>query len=155
MTQEEKTKESTMAQEESKATLIEEARKLGIKLPIVNIKGFKSIKPEDIIKEKARLDKDFITWLKIMIAKKKVEAKMSPIDKRRALLNGRLRAVKARVRAHTYSDATIKAWLEELDMINRNPKSWNKITGKGARNYVPGNKREKTARDILDGMDLE
>lgn len=141
--------------EDLKATLIKEAGTLGIKLPRTSISGFKSKKPEDIEKEKVRVEKDLILWLQTVIAAAKAEAKLKPIDKRRALLISRMRAVKARARAHTYSDANIKAWLEELAMIDSNPKSWNKITKSGTVNFTPGNKRKRTARDILDEMDLE
>lgn len=135
--------------------LIEEAKALGIKLPKVSLAGLKSKKPEDIEKEKTRLAKGRIEWLKTMIAKKKAEAKMKPIDKRRAVLAARFRAVKSRNRAHTYTNKNIEAWLEEYNLINSNPKSWNKITSNGTKSYTPGNKRKKSAKDILDGMDLE
>lgn len=138
-----------------KAALIEEAKLLGIKLPRTSIAGFKGKKPEDIEKEKARIAKGLIKWLQIMIAKKKAEAKMKPIDKRKAVLVGRFKAVRSRDRAHTYSDANIKAWTEEFNLIKNNPRAWNKITKNGTVPYVPGNKKKKTAKEILDGMNLD
>lgn len=138
-----------------KAELLEEAKTLGIKLPRLSIGGLKTKDPKTVAKEELRQKKQFNHLLRHAIAKKKAEAKMKPIEKRRAVLIARLKVVKSRTRAHTYSDANIKAWIEELNLINGNPNSWNQITVKGTKPYTPGNKRKKTARDILDGMDLE
>lgn len=138
-----------------KATLIAEAEALGIKLPRLSYAGVKDKKPENLAKEKVRQDKQFIHLLQDAIAKHKANAKLKPIEKKRALLIARMKAVKSQTRAHTYSDAIINAWIEELKLIDSNPKSWNKITVNGTKPYTPSNKRKKTARDILDGMDLE
>jgi hypothetical protein len=157
MTNEEK-KAKAKAKPEEKAEvdiLIAEAKRLGLKIPKISIAGFKSKKPGDIEKEKARVKKQLVHLLQHAIANAKANAKLKPIDKRRALLRSRFKAVKARDRAHTYSDKNIKAWLEELKMINNNPKSWNKLTKNGTVPFVPGNRKKKTARDILDGMNLE
>lgn len=138
-----------------RVTLIKEAAALGLKLPRLSFAGVKDKKPENLAKEKARQDKQFIHLLQTAIAKHKEVAKMKPIEKKRALLIARFKAVKSQTRANTYSDANIKAWLEELDLIDRNPKSWNKITVNGTKPYIPSNKRKKTSKEILDGMDLE
>ncbi len=138
-----------------KAALIKEAETLGIKIPRTSLAGLKSKKPEDIEKEKARIEKGLIEWLQIMIAKAKVEARMKPIDKRRKLLAGRFKAVRSRKRAHTYSDKNIEAWLEEYSLIKNNPKRWNEITENGKKPYTPGNKKKMTAKDRLDAMNLD
>lgn len=135
--------------------LEEEAKALGIKIPKTSMGGLKSKKPEDIEKEKLRLAKDKIQWLQIMIAKAKAVSKMKPIDKRRKLLEGRFKAVRSRTRAHTYTNKNVEAWLEEHALIKNNPKSWNKITANGTKPFTPGNKKKKTAKDLLDEMDLE
>ena len=135
--------------------LIEEATSLGLKIPRISIAGFKGKTPEDLIKEKARVKKQLIDLLTTMIAKHKANAKLKPIEKRKAVLAARFKAVKSRTRAHTYSDKNIAAWLEEYNLIKDNPKSWNKITANGTKPYTPGNKRKMTAKDRLDAMDLE
>jgi len=143
------------AREKDATEIAREAKMLGVKKSRISMSGFKDKKPEKIAKEEARTAKKASSRLAKNIAKAKATSKMKPIGKRRGVLVARLRAVKARRRAHTYTNAIITAWLEELKMIDNNPKSWNKITGNGTRGYVPGNKRKRTARDILDGMDLE
>ncbi len=146
----------TKSNEDIKATLLEKAKLLNIKLPRVSLAGFKfRDKAEKLSKEEVRQEKEQIKWLKSVIASAEARAKMKPIEKRRALLRARFRAVKNRKRPNTYSDKNIKAWLEELDLIERNPKSWNTITKNGTLNYTPSNKKKKSARDTLDGMDLE
>ena len=150
-----KEKAKVVPEAEEEAKLIEEATSLGLKIPRLSIGGLKDKKPENITKEEARQKKQFIDLLKTMIAKHKANAKMKPIEKRKALLVSRLKAVKARDRAYTYTDAIIKAWLEELEMINNNPKAWNKTTVNGTKPYTPSNKKKKTALDILDSMDLD
>ena len=117
--------------------------------------GFKDQKPEKIAEETERHNKLADKRLSNRIAKAKADAKKKPIDKRRDLLVARMRAVKSRVRTVTYSNKNLEAWIEELEMINHNPKSWNKITKNGTLPYTPGNKKKKTARDKLDEMDLD
>lgn len=148
-------KEPEKGTEDLKATLIEEAISLGLKIPRLSIGGIKNTKPENIAKEKARQNKQLIYSLKTMIAKHIANAKMKPIERRKALLVSRLKAVKARDRASTYSDVIVKAWLEELEMISSNPKAWNKTTTNGTKPYTPSSKKKKSALDILDEMDLE
>jgi hypothetical protein len=141
--------------EDEKAAVYEEAKLLGITIPKTSMAGFKAKKPEDIAKETARVEKEVIGILKIAIAKKKADAKLKPIDRRRALLTARFRAVRSRTRAHTYSNKNVEAWLEEYKLIESNPRAWNKATENGKKPYVPGNKKKKTAKDILDGMNLD
>ncbi len=159
-----KLKAQIEAREEAKAEaeaadalveLVEEAKSFGIKLPRVSIAGFKSIKPEDIEKENIRQAKERIVWLRTMVAKAKIEAKMKPIDKRRKMLKGRFKAIRSHTRANTYSNKNVEAWLEEYNLINHNPRSWNKITANGTKPFTPGNRKKKSAKDILDSMDLE
>ena len=151
---EEKAKAETK-DDDLKTALIEEAKTLGIELPRLSLAGLRVKDPKIVTKEEIRQEKQFIHLLQTAIAKNKANARMKPIDKRRALLVSRFKAVKSRNRPSTYSDANLKAWIEELNMINNNPKSWNKVTKNGTVNFVPGNKKKKTARDILDEMDLE
>lgn len=132
-----------------------EAKALGIKPSRVSLSGFKDKSPDKLAKEEARNKKLIEKRLKGRVAQAKENAKKKPIEKRRGLLVARLKAVKSRRRPNTYSDANIKAWIEELDLIDNNPKSWNKATANGTKPYTPGNKKKRTARDILDGMDLD
>lgn len=133
----------------------EEAKSLGVKKSRTTMAGFKDKDPAKIAKETAKHDKLANKRLESRIDRAKADAKLKPIDKRRMLLVARFRAVKSRHRPNTYSDANIKAWIEELEMINNNPKSWNKITANGTIPFTPANKKKRTARDILESMDLE
>ena len=146
-----------MAEEKPKEVdvLMAEAKTLGLDIPRLSIAGLRSKDPKNVAKEEARQAKQLVYLLKVSIEKAKEKARTKPIKKRRALLVSRFKAVKARDRAFTYSDANIKAWLEELNLIDSNPKSWNKITAKGTLPFTPSNKKKKSARDILDGMDFE
>lgn len=141
--------------EEKLQTLTEEAKSLGIKLPRISMAGFKSDKPEDIEKEKNRIAKDLILWLQNMITQAKIEARMKPIDKRREVLRSRFKAIRSHTRANTYSNKNVEAWLEEYNLINNSPGSWNRITANGTKPFTPGNRKKKSAKDILDSMDLE
>jgi len=133
-----------------------EAAALGIVGSKVKLSTFKGRdNPVAAEKEKARHDKLAAQRLQNRIAQAKANAKLKPIDKREALLVARFKAIKSKVRPNTYTDKNIKAWIEELKMINRNPKSWNKATANGTKPYVPDNRKARTASDILDGMDLE
>ena len=152
MAKDEKPKENP---DDLKAALIKEATSFGLEIPRISIAGFNAKKPEDLIREKARVKKQLIELLTFMIAKAKALAKLKPIEKRMVLLAARFKAVKSRTRAHTYSDKNIAAWLEEYNLIKDNPKSWNKITANGTKPYTPGNKRKMTAKDRLDAMDLD
>lgn len=139
------------------ATLEEEAAKLGVKKSKVLMSSFdvKNKTPEKIAKEAERHEKLVAQRLKNRVVKAKAKAKMKPIDKRKALIVGRFRAVKAKTRAHTYTNKMIAAWTEEYELIISNPKQWNAITKKGTKPYTPGNKKKMTAKERLDGMDLD
>lgn len=150
-----KEKAEAEARLEAETDVFEEAERLGIPIPKTSMTGFKGKKPSEIEKEEIRLKKHVVGILKIAIAKQKADAKLKPIDRRRAYLASRFKAVKSRTRAHTYSDANIKAWLEEYNIIINTPKRWNKITNNGKVNFTPGNKKKQTARDVLDGMNLD
>lgn len=147
--------ESQRIADEADEKLSDEARGLGIKPSRIRMSSFKSKDPEKIDKEQAKHDKMVNKRIKKRIAKKKAEVKLKPIDKRKALLVGRFKAVKSRNRPNSYSDANLKAWLEELNMIKNSPGTWNKLTKNGTIGFVPGNKKKKTARDEIDGMDLD
>ena len=148
-------KDKTEVTEKASVKIEDEAKSLGITSSKVSMTGFKDNKPEKVEKEKERHKKLVAKRLASRIAKAKATAKMKPIDKRKAVLVARFKVVKSRTRPNTYTDANIKAWLEEYNMINNNPKAWNKITKNGTVGFVPGNKKKKTAKDILNGMDLE
>ena len=139
----------------SNVSVEEEAKALGVKKSKVSMGGYKEKKADKIDKEKAKHDRLCADRLKKRVEKAKARAKLKPIDKRKIVLIGRLKAVKERKRTITYPPANIKAWIEELNMINQNPKSWNTQTKNGKVNYTPDNKRKKTTKDILDGMDLD
>ena len=139
------------------ATLEEEARKLGVKRSKVSMGGFnvKDKTPDKAAKEEYRHKILADRRLKARVAKAKAVAKMKPIEKRKVLLIGRFKAIRARVRAHTYSDKNIEAWREEYELIINNPKRWIRITENGKKPYTPGNKRKKSAKEQLDSMNLD
>lgn len=138
-----------------KAKLEKEAATLGIKKSKVLMSGYKDKNPDKLEKEKAKHDKLVNKRLEGRVAKAKADAKKKPIDKRRALLKGRFRAVRSRRRPRTYSDKNIKAWVEEFNMIENNPQGWNRATANGTKPFTPSNKKKKTAREILDAMELD
>ena len=150
--------EKTKAKAESEVEKIAaEAKLLGIKSSKVSISGFnvRNITPEKRDKEEAKHRKLAEKRLKGRVAKVKADAKKKPIDKRRELLVGRFKAIRSRVRASTYSDKNIEAWTEEYNLITNNPKQWNRVTKNGKAPYAPGNKRKKTAKELLDTMNLD
>lgn len=158
MTEEKKDAKAEAKAEKKADTIDREAEQLGVKKSKVKTTGFKSKKnvtQTQIDKEEKRHEELVAKRTEKRVAKARAEAKMKPIDKRKALLAGRFKAVRARTRAHTYSEKNIEAWLEEYNLIVNNPKRWNKITQDGKLNYTPGNKKKKTAKDILDGMNLD
>lgn len=154
MAKEKKDVDPKVAEDEK---LLTEAKSLGITRSKVSMAGFnvKDLSPEKIEKEEGKQNKLADKRLKGRVEQAKLDAKKKPIDKRKALLVGRFKAIKSRTRPNSYSDANIKAWIEELNMIDNNPKSWNKITKSGTISFIPGNRKKKTAHEILDGMDLE
>ena len=139
--------------------LLAEAKALGVTQPKVRMAGFtirgKTPEPTIIEAEEKKHKKLADEKLKIRVHEAKQRAKQKPIDKRRDLIKSRFKAVKNRTRANTYSDKNIQAWLEELNLIENNPKSWIRLTKNGTIPFVPGNRKKKTAREILDSMDLE
>ena len=139
--------------------LMAEAKALGVTRSKVKTSGFsikgKTPPPDVLAKEQKRHEKLADKRFKARVEQARIDAKKKPIEKRKELLVGRFNAIKSRTRAHTYSDANITAWTEEYNMIINNPKSWNKITNKGTTSFIPGNKKKKSAREILDGMDLD
>ena len=136
-----------------------EAKALGITKSKVRMAGFtirgKTPPPEVITAEEERHKKLSEEKLKIRVEEAKQRAKIKPIDKRRNLIKSRFKAVRNKTRANTYSNKNIEAWLEELNMIENNPKSWIKLTNNGTIPFIPGNKKKKTAKEILDSMDLD
>jgi len=137
--------------------LLAEAKALGVTRSKISVAGLniKDKTPEKVAKEEARMNKLADERLKARVEQAKLDAKKKPIDKRRDIIVARFKAIKSRTRPHTYSDKNIKAWLEELNMINNNPKSWVKVTKNGTIPFVPGNRKKKTAKEILDEMDLD
>ena len=88
----------------------EEARTLGVKGSRIRMAGFKDKDPVKIEKEKAKHQKLVEERIKKRVAKAKELAKMKPIDKRKALLVGRFKAIRARGRTYTYSNKNVEAW---------------------------------------------
>ncbi len=135
---------------------VDEAEALGIKRSKVKFSSFNGKgDPAKVDREEKRHNKFAAKRVENRVAKAKAEAKMKPIDKRLALLVGRLKAVKSRDRANTYSDKVVEAWTEEYKIIKNSPKTWNKITENGKIPFSPGNKRKKTAKQLLDQMNIE
>ena len=145
-----------MAKEKAETSNVsEEARTLGVKGSRIKMAGFKDKDPVKIEKEKAKHQKLVEERIKKRVAKAKELAKLKPIDKRKALLVGRFKAIRARGRTYTYSNKNVEAWREEYEMIKNNPKSWIEATSNGTKPYTPGNKRKKSAKELLDSMDLD
>ena len=144
-------------EEKAKASLEEEAAMLGVKKSRIKMSSFdvKNKNPEKIAKESARHEKLAAARLKNRVAKAKAKAKAKPIEKRKAMLVGRFRAVRSKVRPNTYTNKMIEAWTEEYNLIINSPRQWNKITKNGTVPYTPGNKKKMTAKERLDGMNLE
>ncbi len=133
----------------------EEARALGVKGSKVKMSSFKDKDPTKVAKEKAKQEALIQKRIKNRIAKVKALAEMEPIDRRRALLRGRFEAVKAKARGITYSNKIIEALTEEYKIIQNSPKVWIKATNNGTTPFTPGNKRKKTAKQLLDTMNLD
>jgi hypothetical protein len=154
-----KAKDPQETAEDKSEELLAEAAALGVTRSKVKMSSFtirgKTPDPDIMEKEKAKQNKLADKRLKGRVEQKKLDAKKKPIEIRKELLVGRFKAVTSRVRANTYTDAQLKAWTEEYNMIVSNPKSWNKLTKNGTMPFIPGNKKKKTAKEILDGMDLE
>ena len=148
---------ATEKETKATATLEDEAERLGVKKSKVSMSGYniKDKTPEKTAKEQSRHSKLVDERLRARVAKAKVKAKMKPIDKRRALIVGRFKAIRAKVRASTYTNANVEAWTEEYNLIINNPRQWNKITKNGTVPYTPGNKKKMSAKERLDGMNLD
>lgn len=145
-----------MAKEKAESTKVEdEAKALGVKGSKIKMGTFKDKDPAKIEKEKAKHEKLAAKRQANRVEKAKEKAKMKPIDKRRALLVGRFKAIRAKARTYTYSNKNVEAWTEEFNMIKDSPKEWIRVTKNGTEPYNPGNKRKKTAKELLDSMDLE
>ena len=133
----------------------DEAKTLGIKTSKTSLSGFKTKGPADTSREAKKHEELASARTKNRITKAKAAAKMKPVDKRRLLLQGRFKAVRARTRPNTYTDAMIKAWIEELNVIQNNPKHWITETNNGKDPYPRPGKKAKTASALLDSMDLD
>ena len=139
----------------TKETDLDEAKALGVKESKVKMSSFKDKDSVKIERETKKHEKLCALRIENRIAKAKVLAKMKPIDKRRALLVGRFKAVRAKARTYTYSDKVIEAWTEEFKVINNDPKMWITATANGTTQFVPGNRKKKTPKERLDAMDLD
>lgn len=145
-----------MAKEETKKEeKVDEAAVLGVKGSRIVMTGFKDKDPTRIAKEAAKHETLSKARIEKRVAKAKKDAKMKPIEKRKALLASRFKAVRARVRPNNYTNKMIEAWTEEFELIRNNPKQWNKITNNGTKNFTPGNKKKMTAKEKLDNMNLD
>jgi hypothetical protein len=145
-----------MADSKPKEPEVDEAEALGITRSKTKFSNFKhKDDPAKTDKEERKHKKLADIRVANRITKAKALAKMSPMDKRKALLVGRLKAVKAKARSTTYSDAVVAAFTEEFKLIKDSPKSWVKATANGTIPYNPGNKRKMTAKERLDRMDFD
>ena len=136
--------------------LAKEAKRLGVTESKVKLAGFKGKdSPDKMERERKRQKRMADDRLEKRIAKAKAAAKMKPIDKRKALLIARLKNIRSHTRSNAYSDQNLKAWIEELELIDNHARAWNTATKNGTRPYAPGNKKKKTANDIIDAMDLD
>ena len=153
---EEKAKAEAEVEADEEADDIERERKsLGIAESKIGMAGFKSKKPHEIEKEVKRHAELVKKRTINRIAKAKTKVKAGKMGERKLNLTGRLKAVRSRTRPNTYSEANLKAWIEELNMINNNPKGWAKQTKNGTIPYTPGTKKKKSQKDIIDSMDLD
>lgn len=147
-----------MAEEKNNAeeVKVSEADTLGIKGSVIKMAGFKGKDdPAKVAKEEKRHEKLIETRIANRIAKAKALAKMTKIQKRKALIVSRFKAIRAKKRTYTYSNKNVAAWTEELEMINNNPKQWIHMTANGTKPFNASNKRKMTAKEKLDGMDLD
>ena len=132
-----------------------EAKALGVKKSKVSLASYKTKGPADTAREATRQEEMAAARVKNRIAKAKADAKKKPIDKRRELIQARFKAIRSRHRPTTYSDALIRTWMKELEVIQSNPKHWVKETGDGKKAYPIVNKKNRSARSLLDSMDLD
>ena len=157
MAKEEKT-EIAKEKKTERETLLAEAEELGVTMSKMKMSGFtvrgKPPDPAALARERKRQENLVDERLKNRVEQAKLNAKLKPIEKRKNLIVSRFKAIRSNSRANTYSNKNIEAWLEELKLIESSPKSWVKLTMNGTKPYIPGNKKKKSARDILDGMDL-
>lgn len=134
---------------------VDEAKMLGVKKSKVSMGGFKSKGPADTERESRKQSEAANLRVKNRVAKAKKVAKQKPIDVRRTFLQSRFKAVRARIRPNNYSDALIKIWIKELEVIDNNPKHWIKETQNGSVPYPRADKKHRSARSLLDSMDLD
>ena len=135
--------------------LARQAKLLGIKAPKITIPANVAKDPVKLAKAEKKRDDDIRKSLQSSIEKAKVDDKRSPIDIRRDLLESRFRVVRGRKRAKTYTDAMVKAWLKEYEIIKNNKKMWIKETANGTLPFPIANRKSKSAAAILDAMDLD
>ena len=141
-----------MAEEKTKEPDVNEKVALGISES--NVTQFNNVKESLREKEKARHEKLKAKRIENRIAKKKAEAKLRPIDKRRNLLMARLGRVKGKQTEHHTPAGVLKEWIDELKMIKSAPKAWNERTQNGSRPFKV-QKTGDTVQDKLNAMDLD
>ena len=132
-----------------------QAKLLCISPPKVTIPANVAKDPVKLAKAEKKRDDTIRKSLLSQIEKAKVDDKMTPVDKRRELLEARFKVVRNRKRARTYPDAMVKAWIKEYEIIKNNKKMWIKETGNGTRPFPIAPKKSKSAAAILDAMDLD
>ena len=115
---------------DEKTDIDEEAKKLGVSKSRIRMPGIKS---KDKEKETKKHEKLVATRTANRIEKKKAEAKLKPVDKRKALLEARLRKVAAGNQATNYTNETINSWVDELAFIKKSPAAWKKGCMKGGK----------------------
>ena len=145
--------ETKLEQEDKE--LVRQAKLLGITPPKVSIPANVSKDPAKLAKVEKKIANDKRKFLTSAIEKVKGDDKKKPIDKRRELLQARFKVVRDRNRARTYSDAMVKAWVKEFEIIKNNPKLWNKETLNGTVPFPVATRKSKSAAAILDSMDLD
>jgi hypothetical protein len=135
--------------------VVDEAKVLGVDKSKTNLSSYKTKGPADTAREAKKQEELIAKRVKNRVAKKKALAKKKPIEVRRALLTSRFKAIRARTRPNNYSEAMINAWIEELKVIDNNPKLWNKETNNGQFPYPRPAKGKRSAQSLLDSMDLD
>jgi hypothetical protein len=126
----------------------EQANSLGITPSRVNLSGFKDKEPAKLDKEIRKHEELVDTRIANRIDKAKADSKLTAIDKRRLQLQARLKAVRSGKRPRSYPRLVVMAWIEELKLIEANPKGW-KV------GWTPNKQKKQTPTEILESMNLD
>ena len=143
-----------MAENETKTkpTMAEEAKTLGVKTSKVMSKRFTG---KDLEKEEARNAKLVADRTANRIKKAKAAANMTPIKKRRAMIEAKIKGEKAAPQRR-WSDRVLRTYVEELQIIKSSPKVWKERTQNGKIPYPNTPAKKKTAMQLAtEAMDLD